>query len=148
MDDKTKAMDNLIAQDADLIEICPDDLVRRLRVGDYYPDGDIGYHEISPGKVDALCEQAADRIEAQAAEIERLRDYWYRQGKDDQHQVDAERIEHLREALAFYARENSWKSCGMYRRVRPNPSPADIDGGNKARAALEARGLEIREKGA
>jgi hypothetical protein len=46
-----------------------DDLVQRLRVGDYYPDGDIGYHEISPGKVDALCEQAADRIEAQAAEI-------------------------------------------------------------------------------
>jgi hypothetical protein len=31
MTDKTEAMDNLIAQDADLIEICPDDLVRRLR---------------------------------------------------------------------------------------------------------------------
>jgi len=50
-----------------------DDLVGRLRVGDYYPDGDIGYHEISPGKVDALCEQAADRIEALTAEIEGLR---------------------------------------------------------------------------
>lgn len=46
-----------------------DDLVKRLRVGDYYPDGDIGYHEISPGKVDALCEQAADRIEALTAEV-------------------------------------------------------------------------------
>jgi len=50
-----------------------DDLVGRLRVGDYYPAGDIGYHEISPGKVDALCEQAADRIEALTAEIEGLR---------------------------------------------------------------------------
>lgn len=66
-----------------------------------------------------------------------LRDYWYRQGKDDQYQVDAESIEHLRGALAFYARENSWKSCGMYMSGRPNPSPAEIDGGSKARAALE-----------
>jgi hypothetical protein len=79
-----------------------DDLVQRLRVGDYYPDGDIGYHEISPGKVDALCEQAAERIEAQAAEIERLRE----------------------ECQAQYDR-------GYY------------DG----RAALDALGFEIREKG-
>lgn len=71
---RREALDNLIAQDADLIEICPDDLVRRLRVGDYYPDGDIGYHEISPGKVDALCEQAADRIEALTAALEKFDD--------------------------------------------------------------------------
>jgi len=50
-----------------------DDLVGRLRVGDYYPDGDIGYHEISPGKVDALCEQAADRIEALTAALVEIR---------------------------------------------------------------------------
>ena len=43
----------------------------------------------------------------------------------------------LREALQFYARENSWKSCGMYMSGRPNPSSAEIDGGNKARAALK-----------
>ena len=49
-------------------------LVEALRIGDYYPDGDIGYHEISPGKVDALCEEAADRIEQLTAEVERLRD--------------------------------------------------------------------------
>ncbi len=53
------AMDNLIAQDADLIEICPDDLVRRLR---------------SNRPLITLPHEAADRIEAQAAEIERLRE--------------------------------------------------------------------------
>ena len=40
------------------------------------------------------------------------------------------------EALRFYARENSWKSCGMYMSGRPNPSSAEIDKGNKARATL------------
>jgi hypothetical protein len=58
-------------------------------------------------------EEAADRIEAQAREIERLL-----------------------EALQFYARENSWKSCGMYMSGRSNPSSAEIDRGDKARAAL------------
>jgi hypothetical protein len=57
MTDKTEAMDNLIAQDADLIEICPDDLVRRLR---------------SNRPIPTIPHEAADRIEAQAAEIERL----------------------------------------------------------------------------
>lgn len=56
---------------------------------------------------------AADLIETQAREIERLRG-----------------------ALQFYARENSWKSCGMYMSGRPNPSSAEIDRGDKARAAL------------
>jgi hypothetical protein len=55
MTDKTEAMDNLIAQDADLIEICPDDLVQRLR---------------SNRPIPTLPHEAADRIEAQAAEIE------------------------------------------------------------------------------
>lgn len=59
------------------------------------------------------CDAAADLIETQAREIERLRD-----------------------ALQFYARENSWKSCGMYMSGRPNPSSAEIDRGSKARAAL------------
>lgn len=44
--------------------------------------------------------------------------------------------ERLREALRFYARENSWKSCGMYMSGHANPSSAEIDRGNKARAAL------------
>ena len=57
--------------------------------------------------------RCADLIETQAREIERLRD-----------------------ALQFYARENSWKSCGMYMSGRPNPSSAEIDRGSKARAAL------------
>ena len=47
-----------------------------------------------------------------------------------------EREKGLREALAFYARENSWKSCGMYMSGRPNPSSAELDAGNKARQAL------------
>ena len=70
-----------------------------------------------------LPHEAADLIEALSAENKRLC-----------------------EALAFYARENSWKSCGMYMSGRPNPSPAEIDKGGKASAALDARGLEIREK--
>ena len=64
MTDKTEAIDNLIAQDADLIEICPDDLVRRLR--STVCQGNLGCHRL----VDD--DEAADRIEAQAAEIERL----------------------------------------------------------------------------
>jgi len=58
-DDRKEAMDKLIAQDADLIEICPDDLVQRLRSNRPLP---------------TLPHEAADRIEAQAAEIERLRE--------------------------------------------------------------------------
>lgn len=61
------AMDNLIAQDADLIEICPDDLVRRLRDGQVCS---IAQNSCRNGYAIAL---AADRIESQAAEIERLR---------------------------------------------------------------------------
>jgi len=123
MTDKTEAMDNLIAQDADLIEICPDDLVKELR--HIHRDGT--WSAKQPDTPHPLCVKAANRIESQAAEIERLnksaeclaetrrlavkdvaeleaknerlRDYWYRQGKDDQHQVDADRIEALTAAL-------------------------------------------------
>lgn len=53
---------------------------------------------------------------------------------------NAERIKRERDqavkALRFYARENSWKTCGMYMSGRPNPSSAEIDKGNKARQAL------------
>jgi len=75
-----------------------DNLVKRLR---------------SNRPVPTLPHEAADRIEALTAEVERLR-----------------------EALQFYARENSWKSCGMYMSGRSNPSSAEIDRGDKARAAL------------
>ncbi len=66
MTDKTEAMDNLIAQDADLIEICSDDLVRRLR--STVCQGNLGCHRL----VDD--DEAADRIEALEADIERLRE--------------------------------------------------------------------------
>lgn len=104
------AMDNLIAQDADLIEICPDDLMQRLK----------GHSEImerDKGKVVrfidvATCTEAADLIEAQAAEIERLRE----------HLISA--LDTLKDAQVCN------DECGPC---------------NEAYAALEARGLEIRE---
>jgi hypothetical protein len=68
MTDKTEAMDNLIAQDADMIEICPDDLAQRLFIeaDNFKVDREVGMR--------AMLYRAADCIEAQAAEIERLRD--------------------------------------------------------------------------
>jgi hypothetical protein len=100
-----------------------DDLVKRLRVGDYYPDGDIGYHEISPGKVDALCEQAADRIEALTAELKTVLDReadTHRRHDAKIETLEAEN-ERLREALmaapiigaregqvAFKSRQDEW----------------------------------------
>jgi len=132
MTDKTEAMDNLIAQDADLIEIRPDDLVRRLR---------------SNRPLITLPHEAADRIEAQAAEIERLNKSaeclaeTRRLAVKDVAELEAEN-ERLREALQFYAEAKNWtyvKSAGC--------NCIDADGGDTARAALEARGLELREKG-
>ena len=58
------AMDNLIAQDADLIETCSKDLVRRLR--STVCQGNLGCHRL----VDD--DEAADRIEVLTAENERL----------------------------------------------------------------------------
>lgn len=69
MTDKTEAMDNLIAQDADLIEICPDDLVRYLKGASRHPYMD-NTCNLNVFKV----AEAADLIESQAAEIERLRE--------------------------------------------------------------------------
>ena len=132
MTDKTEAMDNLIAQDADLIDICPDDLVQRLfaEADNFKVDREVGVRGMlyrAAGRIEQLerekavvsdlweqqkeialdyltdCNKAADRIEAQSAEIERLRV----------------------EVKAQYDR-------GYY------------DG--CTRAALDARGLEIRSK--
>ena len=129
---KTEAMDNLIAQDADLIEICHDDLVQRLfaEADNFKVDREVGVRGMlyrAAGRIEQLerekavvsdlweqqkeialdyltdCNKAADRIEAQAAEIEWLRV----------------------ETKAQFDR-------GYY------------DG--CTRAALEARGLEIRSK--
>jgi hypothetical protein len=67
MIDRTKAMDNLIAQDADLIEICPDDLAQRLFIeaDNFKVDREVGMR--------AMLYRAADCIEAQSAEIKWLR---------------------------------------------------------------------------
>ena len=43
-------------------------------------------------QADHITALTAER-DAAVAENARLRDYWYRQGKDDQHQMDVERIE-------------------------------------------------------
>ena len=131
MTDKTEAMDNLIAQDADLIEMT-DDLVQRLfaEADNFKADREVGMRGMlyrAAGRIEQLerekavvsdlweqqkeialdyltdCNKAADRIEAQAAEIEWLRV----------------------ETKAQFDR-------GYY------------DG--CTRAALEARGLEIRSK--
>lgn len=68
MTDKTEAMDNLIAQDADLIEICHDDLVKELR--HIHRDGT--WSAKQPDTPHPLCARAAERIEALTAENERL----------------------------------------------------------------------------
>ena len=113
-------MDNLIAQDADLIEICPDDLVRRLR---------------SNRPILTLPHEAADRIEQLEREKAVVSDLWEQQKEialdyltdcnkaADHIEAQAAEIERLRaEAEAHYDR-------GYY------------DG--STRAALGARGLEI-----
>lgn len=46
------------------------------------------------------------------------------------------RVETLEAALRFYARESSWKSCGVYMSGQSQPSSAIIDKGNRARQAL------------
>jgi hypothetical protein len=102
MTDRTEAMDNLIAQDADLIEICPNDLAQRLFIeaDNFKVDREVGMRAMLYRAADCIeqlerekavvsdlweqqkqialdyladCNKAADHIEAQAAEIERLR---------------------------------------------------------------------------
>lgn len=47
-----------------------------------------------------------------------------------------DRIEALEAALRFYARENSWRSSGVYACGHSQASSAKLDRGAKARAAL------------
>ena len=87
-------------------------LVERLREHVFYGDARLfNFKKHSP-----LAMEAADTIEAQAT-----------------------RIEALEAALRFYARENSWKSCGVYMSGQSQPSSAEVDRGNKARKALESQ---------
>lgn len=48
----------------------------------------------------------------------------------------AERVKVLEETLAFYAREQSWKSSGVYMSGKSQATAAALDGGHRARAAL------------
>jgi hypothetical protein len=149
MTDKTEAMDKLIAQDADLIEIRRDDLVQRLRDGHVCS---IAQNSCRNGYAISL---AADRIEALTAENFKLAagSCDVEGGKvGDEHghfyctlqnkvEAQAAEIERLREALHFYAEAKNWayvKSAGC--------NCIDADGGDTARTALDARGWEIREK--
>ena len=143
MTDKTEAMDNLIAQDADLIETCSNDLVQRLR--STVCQGNLGCHRL----VDD--DEAADRIEALISDNSKLAagSCDVEGGKvGDKHghfyctlqkkvKVQAAEIERLRDALEYYAQELMTGPWGI----------DSLDFGDVARAALEARGLEIREKG-
>jgi hypothetical protein len=115
MTDKTEAMDNLIAQDADLIEICPDDLVQRLRrtyrkefpvTGSMIADNSNRLRPFPILATEVLFNpdgrEAADRIQAQAAEIEHLRaeaEAHYDRGYYDGSTHLLEQHEALREAL-------------------------------------------------
>lgn len=46
------------------------------------------------------------------------------------------RIAALEEAMRFYARENCWRSSGVYMSGKSQASQAELDRGNKARLAL------------
>lgn len=56
-----------------------------------------------------------------------------------QREEAATRIVALEAALRFYARENSWKSCGVYMSGQSQPSAAEIDQGKRAKQALESK---------
>ena len=108
-------------------------LVERLR--DY---GDREDYEVHHDRI-----EAADLIETQAREIKRLTtqnaalyDAYYSKTHHLSYAVIKEKNERLREALQFYAREYNWRSCGVYMCGHSNPSSAEIDRGDKARAAL------------
>lgn len=107
------------------------DLVERL-----YDQADRRHGSI--GSLRSLEWEAADRIEALSAENERLRQELDRCRASNA--VMDNTVAELTKVLQFYARENSWRSCGMYMNGRPNPSSAEIDRGAKARAALERIG--------
>jgi hypothetical protein len=135
--DKTEAMENLIAQDADLIEICPDDLMRRLRADVFYGDARLA----NMNKHNPLHMEAADRIEALTTENFKLAagSCDVEGGKvGDEHghfyctlqakvEAQAAEIERLREALEYYAQELMTGPWGI----------DSLDFGDVARAALE-----------
>jgi hypothetical protein len=54
--------------------------------------------------------------------------------------TDAEKIERLRRALAFYAEPGNWlsPSSGFALQYDPDPSPLDADRGELARLTLTA----------
>ena len=128
MSDRTEAMDNLIAQDADLIENRPDDLVQRLRrtyrkefpvTGSMIADNS---NRLRPFPILAAevpfnpdGREAADRLEAQAAEIERLRaeakahfDRGYYDGITHpivRHDALRDALQHCADAIASWAKK-------------------------------------------
>ena len=123
MTDQTEAMDNLIAQDADLIEMT-DDLVQRLRSNRPLP---------------TLPHEAADRIEQLEREKAVVSDLW-----EQQKEIALDYLTDCNKAaerIEAQAAEIEWL------RVE---TKAQFDRGyydGCTRAALKARGLEIREKG-
>lgn len=87
--------------------------------------------------------EAADRIGAQAAEIEHLRaeaEAHYDRGYYDGGTYLLEQHEALREALAFYAREANYRSTSMHMSGQSGQTSVEIDGGKRAAEALAALG--------
>ena len=133
MTDKTEAMDNLIAQDADLIEICSSDLVQQLfaEADNFKVDREVG--------VRGMLYCAADRIEQLEREKAVVSDLWEQQkeialdyltdcNKAAEHiEAQAAEIERLRDALEYYAQELMTGPWGI----------DSLDFGDVARAALE-----------
>ena len=134
MTDKTEAMDNLIAQDADLIERCPNDLVQRLRADVFYGDARLANMD----KHNPLHMEAADRIEQLEREKAVVSDLW-----EQQKEIALDYLTDCNKAadrIEAQAAEIEWL------RVE---TKAQFDRGyydGCTRAALEARGLEIRSK--
>ena len=61
--------------------------------------------------------------------------YWHKRAVAEQ----AQENERLREALAFYADKNNWRSSRFYIGGQPGNSKAQNDRGAKARAALQPK---------
>ena len=73
-------------------------------------------------------------------EREELQQHYFRQGFNQGHKAGKAamggRPDKLREALAFYAREQSWRSSGVYMSGKRQATAAELDAGGRARAAL------------
>ena len=132
MTNKTEAMDNLIAQDADLIEICPNDLAQRLFIeaDNFKVDREVGMR--------AMLYRAADRIEQLEREKAVVSDLW-----EQQKQIALDYLADCNKAA-----EHIEAQAAEIERLRVE-TKAQFDRGyydGCTRAALEARGLEIRSK--